>query len=699
MCHYCRLQIQEPETCVFEGSELETVSGSFSQRDVEEVGDVVANSTTNAQMDVGDNFVGDISFIGDRDWVRINLEEGTEYSISLSEVGGSGGYRELDTFLRLYDHRGIFIDSDDDGGEVLDSLLHFTANYSGVFYISAASYADSSTGMYSLEVQSAEQDLTAVIDWDYVAPTVINVHFVENNLVVNDGYGEVVATYWDNSYRQAAINAFEEIETFANISFNYVDNVEDADFAMLQADFGGAFLGYWKIGGGDFIVDGTRHSLDGWGAFNTFFPSWSDSDLRRGSLGYVTLIHEIGHGLGLAHTHDEGGETEILQGVSDRFEDRGVHGLNQGIWTTMSYIDGWNGGNQSGSPRNDEYGLQGTMMALDIAVLQEKYGTNMSANAGDDVYTLQTNGSNNTYYAAIWDTGGNDTIVSASNSNSIINLNDATLQYEEGGGGFVSYTENTHGGFTIANSVIIENATGGGGNDHLFGNEFDNILTGNAGRDEIEGGDGDDYLYGNGGRDDLSGGAGDDHLMGGTGGDTLNGGAGDDYLYLLSEGGVLRGGDGDDFIFGSSEGDRISSGRGNDIIAADPNSNFFGGSDEIFVYGGDNLIMGGRGRDVFQFSAEGYEDNGQNIIATFDTNTEISHTVENYLDAATGSDFQVGRDIIELQEYYGLNEDNVMSFVEDTEHGAQLLYQDLNILFYGVDAADLSADDFTFEFV
>ena len=61
-----------------------------------------------------------------------------------------------------------------------------------------------------------------------------------------------------------------------------------------------------------------------------------------------------------------------------------------------------------------------------------------------------------------------------------------------GGGGFVSYAYGIYGGFTIANGVVIENATSGGGNDTLVGNAAANVLNGGAGADRMTGGAGKD---------------------------------------------------------------------------------------------------------------------------------------------------------------------------------------------------------------
>ena len=45
-------------------------------------------------------------------------------------------------------------------------------------------------------------------------------------------------------------------------------------------------------------------------------------------------------------------------------------------------------------------------------------------------------------------------------------------------------------------ALLIENATGGSGNDTITGNSADNCLIGNAGADTLNGGTGSDTLYG-----------------------------------------------------------------------------------------------------------------------------------------------------------------------------------------------------------
>jgi len=164
------------------------------------------------------------------------------------------------------------------------------------------------------------------------------------------------------------------------------------------------------------------------GYYNWQLFSADTDSFDIGGFDYVTLIHELGHGLGLAHPHDGGGDSTIFPGVTSSFGDYGDNNQNQGIFTTMSYNDGWQ--TQYPSHTDIGYGYQGTPMAFDIAALQILYGANNTYNTGNNAYYLPTvNGQNqNTFWSCIWDAGGTDTISNAGSSiNCTINLNAAPL--------------------------------------------------------------------------------------------------------------------------------------------------------------------------------------------------------------------------------------------------------------------------------
>ena len=232
------------------------------------------------------------------------------------------------------------------------------------------------------------------------------------------------------------------------------------------------------------------------------------------------VLHEFGHAHGLAHPHDNGGGSDIMLGVGS-FDDLGVYDLNQGVYTVMSYNDGWQtdpDGAQPFTAATIGYGWDGSLSAFDIAELQDRYGIT-PYNQGNNTYTLPDTDGPGTFFQTIWDSGGTDTIRYNGERDAQIDLLAATLDYTPTGGGVVSWASGVHGGFTIANGVVIENAVGGSGDDVIFGNSAANTLTGNNGQDALFGREGNDVVNGNNG---------DDVLNGDLGNDTLNGGNGDD---------------------------------------------------------------------------------------------------------------------------------------------------------------------------
>ncbi len=241
----------------------------------------------------------------------------------------------------------------------------------------------------------------------------------------------------------------------------------------------------------------------GYAVFNQEGYGWTANALKPGGYGYVTVLHEIGHLFGLDHPWDEGGvyweggvqypEPGFPGATSAK---SGVNGLNQGVFTTMTYNDGW-----SGQPsKSADWGYQIGPGAFDIAAMQKLYGANTSYHADSDTYTLPGKNVSGTGWFTLWDADGNDTIQVPTGAGSAnIDLRAATLEEgDPGAGGYVSWVSGIFGGFTIANGVVIENAVGGVGNDKLIGNAAANKLTGGGGQDILTGGDGRDiFIFAN----------------------------------------------------------------------------------------------------------------------------------------------------------------------------------------------------------
>ncbi|WP_343731966.1 M10 family metallopeptidase C-terminal domain-containing protein [Duganella sp.] len=206
-----------------------------------------------------------------------------------------------------------------------------------------------------------------------------------------------------------------------------------------------------------------------------------------GSYNYMSLIHELGHALGLKHPFE--GATVLDSDFDNR------------QYTVMAYEDPphdlFVDVTDDGSTHSwsSFYVSPQTPMVADIAVIQYLYGANMSYHSGDDVYTFDPS---TPFLRTIWDAGGNDTISVANFTNGcVIDLLDGTYSSiaipSDTGAGY-SWTKApptpTYDGtdnLGIALGAVIENAIGGSGDDILWGNEVNNHLQGNAGFNLLNG--------------------------------------------------------------------------------------------------------------------------------------------------------------------------------------------------------------------
>ncbi|MBD1211994.1 MAG: hypothetical protein H9534_04400 [Dolichospermum circinale Clear-D4] len=98
-----------------------------------------------------------------------------------------------------------------------------------------------------------------------------------------------------------------------------------------------------------------------------------------------------------------------------------------------------------------------------------------------------------------------------------------------------SQTVNSNLKLILSANNVIENATGGTGNDRLTGNALNNTLNGGSGNDQLQGLGGNDTLWGGAGNDILNGGTSNDSLWGGLGDDILMGGVGNDQYLFQSD--------------------------------------------------------------------------------------------------------------------------------------------------------------------
>lgn len=343
----------------------------------------------------------------------------------------------------------------------------------------------------------------------------------------------------DTAYGTAANDGFS-VEGFTGADIS-LGAEADANIRAAQSALPSTSWAYLP---GDYMEAG-----DVWFGYysNTAYPI-------AGNYGWHTVLHEMGHAMGLKHGHEALQGFDALPAEYDSLE-----------YTIMTYRT-FEGGSTKGYSY-EHYGAPQTYMMADIAALQAMYGADFDTNGGDTVYSWRPddgdtyvngekgiNAGGDVIFATVWDGNGVDTYnLSAFKSSLTINLEPGESSVFSQG-----QLSNLGHGHTASGNIynalqyngdvrsLIENAIGGKGGDSITGNAADNTLTGLKGTDTLYGHDGNDVLYGNAGNDILYGDAGNDTLYGGTQNDRLIGGAGNDLL--------LGGAGADRFVFNGDAG-------------------------------------------------------------------------------------------------------------------------------------------------
>lgn len=437
--------------------------------------------------------------------------------------------------------------------------------------------------------------------------------------IPGDAY-QVNAT--QRAYLREAMGMWEDL---ADINLQEVANNANADITFYNRPSGGTYTSH------SYYTNGALAD-----AYISFDQSWSSNqsqNLSYSSYGYLTMLHEIGHALGLEHPGHYNGSANFATDA-EFAQDSHRH-------TVMSYFaDGLDDSSGASHYYYDGIGWRWvfpqTPMLYDVAAIQEIYGANTTTRTGNTVYGYNANAGHEVFNFAvnkapvltIYDAGGKDTLnLSGDHATHFVKftydaygnpsgwsaaINDATDNYHRvidlTPGSFSS----THGmdeNIAIAFGTIIENAVGTEYSDEIQGNKVANRLVGGGGNDELHGANGNDNLlggldadrlYGDRGYDRLNGGTEADFLNGGVGFDTLRGGSGDDRLYGMSGSDQLYGGDGADIFaysrtsdsmnstkdvindFSSVAGDRI------DLSAIDANQSISG--DQAFTFIGNQAF-------------------------------------------------------------------------------------------------------------
>lgn len=244
------------------------------------------------------------------------------------------------------------------------------------------------------------------------------------------------------TYIRQALAAWSAV---ANITFQETTAASSASIRFGTNNQSGASAGYAyypstsSTGGLTLLANDTSNNIT---------PS-------PGSYGYMTIIHEIGHAIGLKHpgNYDAGGfgsEGPYLSAAQDNY-----------AYSVMSYNE------NSALPTTADL----TQPSIyDVAAVQYLYGANMAAAPGNDTYTLTRSS-----FVTIWDPNGTNTLdAGAQTAAAVLDLRGGTLSSI--GGTLVA---------GVASGSRIQGARGGSGADTIYASGLGDTIDGGADSDTV----------------------------------------------------------------------------------------------------------------------------------------------------------------------------------------------------------------------
>src|SRR5689334_2345621 len=204
-----------------------------------------------------------------------------------------------------------------------------------------------------------------------------------------------------NATQQAAVrDILQGYSSVANLHFTEITetSTQHADLRLGETNSTGTAWTYYpwtSPEGGDSWFNQSKHYYD---------------NPIKGNYAWFTMIHEIGHAMGLKHPFEASGAFGIMPANLDSVE--------YSVMTYLSYV----GAPNTGSYTNGSWDYPQSLMIFDIAALQREYGANFITNNDNTVYKWDANTGEefingigqgapgaNKIFLTVWDGGGTDT--------------------------------------------------------------------------------------------------------------------------------------------------------------------------------------------------------------------------------------------------------------------------------------------------
>lgn len=384
---------------------------------------------------------------------------------------------------------------------------------------------------------------------------------------VPGGYPDtkILAKFEETSAEQqaAALAAMRLVESYTKLKFEEAASPAAVDATLRFSGLtDGSSQAAFPANPGPYSAQDARESGDNWLSTNARPPA----DFY-GTDHFNTIMHEMGHALGLKHGHDASYNGALSADTNDN---------EFSVMTYASYL----GSNTSLVTEAHVGSSPQSYMMYDIAALQAYYGANFDKVGTTSLYswdettgqqyingtaapntgvtatkkifsTVWTQGALSTYDLSNFDEDQHDDLRPGRwltfSRDQLADLNSSLALPAPAA--FIAqgnvYNALQYGDDTRS---LISHLIAGSGNDTIIGNVLANELTGNDGNDSLQGEAGDDTLIGGNGSDFLDGGDGNDLLLGGAGVDQLRGGLGINILQGGAKGDFIEFGDGTDTL-------------------------------------------------------------------------------------------------------------------------------------------------------